>query len=85
LGFSAWLDGENSNTVRLGKKPPFLVLDTDLKDVVIQRVGNGLKIKIKGAVTDYSSDLYLPDGDTYTTYRVSLVQRETRAPLPSGR
>lgn len=71
--------------MRLGKKPPFLVLDTDLKDVVIQRVGNGLKIKIKGAVTDYSSDLYLPDVDTYTTYRVSLVQRETRAPLPSGR
>ncbi|MBC3949323.1 hypothetical protein [Pseudomonas folii] len=71
--------------VRLGKTPPFLVSDTDLKDVIIQRVPNGLHIKLKGAVSNYQSDLYLEDGDTYTTYRVSLEQVETRPPLPSGR
>jgi hypothetical protein len=71
--------------VYLGKTPPFLVSDTDLKDVVIQRVANGLHIKLKGAVLRYRSDLYLEDGDTYTTYRVSLEQVETRPPLPSGR
>ena len=80
-------DGSNNESmkVRLGKTPPFLVSDTDLKDVVIQRVSNGLRIKLKGAVSRYQSDLYLEDGDTYTTYRVSLVQVETRPPLPSGR
>ncbi|MEO8489448.1 hypothetical protein [Pseudomonas sp.] len=71
--------------VRLGKTPPFLVSDTDLKDVVIQRVANGLHITLKGAVMRYHSDLYLEDGDTYTTYRVSLEQIDTRPPLPSGR
>ena len=71
--------------VRLGKTPPFLVSDTDLKDVVIQRVSNGLHIKLKGAVSNYQSNLYLEDGDTYTTYRVSLQQVEKRPPLPSGR
>ncbi|MBV4452545.1 MULTISPECIES: hypothetical protein [Pseudomonas] len=71
--------------VYLGKTPPFLVTDTDLKDVVIQRVANGLHIKLKGAVSRYHSDLYLRDGDTYTTYRISLEQVETRPPLPSGR
>ncbi|MBA1229244.1 hypothetical protein G7013_06245 [Pseudomonas viridiflava] len=71
--------------VRLGKTPPFLVSDTDLKDVVIQHVSNGLHIKLKGAVSNYQSNLYLEDGDTYTTYRVSLEQVETRPPLPSGR
>lgn len=71
--------------VYLGKTPPFLVSDTDLKDVVIQRAANGLHIKLKGAVLRYRSDLYLEDGDTYTTYRVSLEQVETRPPLPSGR
>ncbi len=63
---------------------PFRV-DTDLKDVVIQPAPNGLHIKLKGAVQRYRSDLYLEDGDTYTTYRVSLEQVETRPPLPSGR
>ncbi len=79
--------GRNDETmkVRLGKKPPFLVSDTDLKDVVIQPVANGLHIKLKGSVQRYHSDLYLEDGDTYTTYRVSLEQVETRPPLPSGR
>lgn len=79
--------GRNDETmkVRLGKKPPFLVSDTDLKDVVIQPAPNGLHIKLKGAVQRYRSDLYLEDGDTYTTYRVSLEQVETRPPLPSGR
>jgi hypothetical protein len=79
--------GRNNETikVRLGKTPPFLVSDTDLKDVVIQRVSNGLHIKLKGAVSNYRSNLYLEDGDTYTTYRVSLEQVETRPPLPSGR
>jgi hypothetical protein len=48
-------------------------------------MANGLKVQIKGAVEAYHSDLYLADGDTYTTFRVSLVQIETRAPLPSGR
>jgi hypothetical protein len=71
--------------VYLGKTPPFLVSDTELKDVEIQRVPNGLHIKLKGAISDYRSDLYLKDGDTYTTYRVSLEQVETRPPLPSGR
>ncbi|MOA41279.1 hypothetical protein D3C78_1632250 [compost metagenome] len=71
--------------VLLGKTPAFLVSDTDLKDVVIQRVSNGLHIKLKGAVSNYQSNLYLEDGDTYTTYRVSLEQVETRPPLPSGR
>lgn len=71
--------------VYLGKTPPFLVSDTDLKDVEIQRVPNGLHIRLKGAISDYRSDLYLKDGDTYTTYRVSLEQVETRPPLPSGR
>ena len=71
--------------VYLGKTPPFLVSDTDLKDVVIQRVANGLHITLKGAVMRYHSDLYLEDGDTYTTYRVSLEQIDTRPPLPSGR
>lgn len=80
-------DGRNNETmkVRLGKTPAFLVSDTDLKDVVIQRVSNGLHIKLKGAVSNYRSNLYLEDGDTYTTYRVSLEQVETRPPLPSGR
>ena len=79
--------GRNDETmkVRLGKTPPFLVSDTDLKDVVIQRVANGLRITLKGAVSDYQSNLYLEDGDTYTTYRVSLEQIEIRPPLPSGR
>ncbi|WP_426133644.1 hypothetical protein [Pseudomonas sp. PWP3-1b2] len=79
--------GGNDETmkVRLGKTPPFLVSDTDLKDVVIQRVANGLHITLKGAVMRYHSDLYLEDGDTYTTYRVSLEQLDTRPPLPSGR
>lgn len=76
---------EETMKVRLGKTPPFLVSDTDLKDVVIQRVSNGLHIKLKGAVSVYRSNLYLEDGDTYTTYRVSLEQVETRPPLPSGR
>ena len=71
--------------VLLGKTPPFLVSDTDLKDVVIQPVANGLHIKLKGAVSTYRSNLYLKDGDTYTTYRVSLEQVETRPPLASGR
>jgi hypothetical protein len=53
--------------VVLGKTPPFLVSDTDLKDVEIQRVPNGLHIKLKGAISDYRSDLYLEDGDTFTT------------------
>jgi hypothetical protein len=70
---------------RLAKTPPFLVSDSDLKDVVILRVANGLHIKLKGAVSDYQSNLYLEDGDTYTTYRVSLEQIETRPPFPSGR
>jgi hypothetical protein len=81
-------DYDSSNEVmkvRLGKKRPFLISDTELKDVVIRRVANGLKVQIKGAVEDYHSDLYLADGDTYTTFRVSLEQVETRAPLPSGR
>jgi hypothetical protein len=79
--------GRNNETmkVRFGKTPPFLVSDTDLKDVVIQRVSNGLHIKLKGAVSNYQSNLYLEDGDTYTTYRVSLEQVETGPPLPSGR
>ncbi|HGA2318608.1 TPA: hypothetical protein ACIRVE_003189 [Pseudomonas putida] len=71
--------------VLVAKTPPFLVSDTDVKDVVIQRVANGLHIKLKGAVSDYRSNLYLQDGDTFTTYRVSLEQIETRPPLPSGR
>lgn len=29
--------------VLLAKTPPFLISDTDLKDVVIQRVSNGLE------------------------------------------
>ncbi|MNE16024.1 hypothetical protein D3C80_1089510 [compost metagenome] len=80
-------DGRNNETMKvlLGKTPAFLVSDTDLKDVVIQRVSNGLHIKLKGAVSNYRSNLYLEDGDTYTTYRVSLEQVETRPPLPSGR
>lgn len=80
-------DGRNNETMKvlLGRTPPFLVSDTDLKDVVIQRVSNGLHIKLKGAVSNYQSNLYLEDGDTYTTYRVSLEQVETRPPLPSGR
>ncbi|CAI8895979.1 MULTISPECIES: hypothetical protein [Pseudomonas] len=80
-------DGRNNETMKvlLGKTPAFLVSDTDLKDVVIQRVSNGLHIKLKGAVSNYQSNLYLEDGDTYTTYRVSLEQVETRPPLPSGR
>jgi hypothetical protein len=80
-------DGRNNATMKvlLAKTPPFLISDTDLKDVVIQRVSNGLHIKLKGAVSRYQSDLYLQDGDTYTTYRVSLEQVETRPPLPSGR
>ena len=40
---------------------------------------------VKGAVSTYRSNLYLEDGDTYTTQRVSLEQAETRPPLPSGR
>ncbi|MCQ2992614.1 hypothetical protein NLO95_00610 [Pseudomonas syringae] len=71
--------------VLLGKTSPFLVSETDLKDVVIQPAPNGLHIKLKGAVSYYRSNLYLEDGDTYTTYRVSLEQVETRPPLPSGR
>ncbi|MGY3321250.1 hypothetical protein [Pseudomonas sp. TE3911] len=71
--------------VRLGKKPPFLVSDTDLQNVVIERVANGLYIKLDGAVEVYRSNLYLADGDTYTTFRVNLEQRDTRPPLPSGR
>ncbi|GAB6406173.1 hypothetical protein [Pseudomonas sp. MHK4] len=80
-------DGRNNETMKvlLGKTPAFLVSDTDLRDVVIQRVSNGLHIKLKGAVSNYQSNLYLEDGDTYTTYRVSLEQVETRPPLPSGR
>ncbi|MBV7556156.1 hypothetical protein KW841_27780 [Pseudomonas sp. PDM28] len=80
-------DGWNNETMKvlLAKTPPFLVSDTDLKDVVIQRVSNGLHIKLKGAVSNYQSNLYLEDGDTYTTYRVSLEQVETRPPLASGR
>jgi len=80
-------DGRNDATMKvlLAKTPPFLISDTDLKDVVIQRVSNGLHIKLKGAVSRYQSDLYLEDGDTYTTYRVSLEQVEARPPLPSGR
>ncbi|WP_060513410.1 hypothetical protein [Pseudomonas sp. NBRC 111124] len=80
-------DGRSDATMKtlLAKTPPFLVSDTDLQDVVIQRVANGLHIKLKGAVSRYRSDLYLEDGDTYTTYRVSLEQVETRPPLPSGR
>jgi hypothetical protein len=76
---------DESMKVLLGKTPPFLVSDTDLKDVVIQPVANGLHIKLKGAVSTYRSNLYLKDGDTYTTYRVSLEQVETRPPLASGR
>lgn len=71
--------------VRLGKKPPFLVSDSDLQNVVIERVANGLHIKLDGAVEVYRSNLYLADGDTYTTFRVNLEQRDTRPPLPSGR
>ena len=70
---------------RVSKTPPFLVSDTDVKDVVIQRVANGLHIKLKGAVSTYQSDLYLEDGDTFTTYRVSLEQVDSRPPVPSGR
>ncbi|RRV05337.1 hypothetical protein EGJ27_19435 [Pseudomonas sp. v388] len=72
-------------SVRLGKKLPFLVSDTALEDVAIQKVANGLKIQIRGAVQSYRSDLYLADGDTYTTFRVSLDQRDDSAPKPSGR
>jgi len=80
-------DGRSNATMKvlLARTPPFLISDTDLKDVVIQRVSNGLHIKLKGAVSHYRSDLYLEDGDTYTTYRVSLEQVETRPLLPSGR
>ena len=72
-------------SVRLGKKLPFLVSDTALEDVVIQKVANGLKIQIRGAVQSYRSDLYLADGDTHTTFRVSLEQRDDSAPAPSER
>jgi len=88
LRFYAYNGGGRSNEaikVLVAKTPPFLVSDSDLKDVVIQRVANGLHIKLKGAVSDYRSNLYLEDGDTYTTYRVSLEQVATRPPLPSGR
>jgi hypothetical protein len=71
--------------VRLGKKLPFLVSDTALEDVVIRKVANGLQIQVRGAVHSYRSDLYLADGDTYTTYRISLEQRDDSAPEPSGR
>ncbi|POF93974.1 hypothetical protein BGP83_15230 [Pseudomonas putida] len=38
-------DGRNTATMKvlLAKTPPFLISDTDLKDVVIQRVSTGLE------------------------------------------
>ncbi|MBF7142734.1 MULTISPECIES: hypothetical protein [Pseudomonas] len=77
-------NNESMNMI-LGRTPPFLVTDTDLKDLEIQHVSNGLHIRLKGAVSIYSSNLHLKNGDTFTNYYVSLEQVDTRPPLPSGR